>query len=51
MRPPYFPASRQALADVLEREAATAGGNELERVRHEVEALRASIELEWRVGS
>ena len=41
----------EAVADLLEREAAAAGDAENEQVRRDVEALRESIELERRVGS
>jgi low affinity Fe/Cu permease len=41
----------EAVADLLEREAAQRDGPELEQVHRDVDALRDSIELERRVGS
>ena len=41
----------EAVADLLDREAATTGEADRERVQRDAEALRDSIELERRVGS
>jgi low affinity Fe/Cu permease len=41
----------EAVADLLDREAAATGEENRERVQRDAEALRDSIELERRVGS